>query len=222
MALLLVALVSFIHNRIYDNMAGQRAQDLLDQMMEEFDWDLPPLTEMTYTSERTSPRRPTGSLAQPGNETGAPADNGYSNGEEAADVSDEPAAPLVFSTIGIISIPTLGIRLPVISEWSDELLEISVCRLSGLVDEKPSRLVIIGHNISSHFGGLDNLRLGDEVAFTTRDGVTFYYGATEITDIHRTGGADVLAATGWDLTLITCKTDRTMRTMVRFSEIKDQ
>ena len=220
-ALLLFACASFVYNRVYDQRAGQRANDLLEQMMAEFDWDLPPLSEMTHTSERTVSIRPSGNAASPDSEIDPADSDDIPGGEDASATSIEPAAPPVFSTIGIISIPALGVRLPVISEWSDELLEISVCRLSGLVDEKPIRLVIIGHNIRSHFGGLDNLQLGDEVAFTTRDGVTFFYAATEITDLHRTGGADVLAATGWDLTLITCKTDRTMRTMIRFAEVVD-
>ena len=235
----------FAYNKIYDYTAGRRAQELLDQMMEEFVWDLPPLTEMGFIAAQTAPADSSSQVDEPAasghsgvslplGDFEPPAYDGSSRiVEEPATVENEesegasePAGGWVpqlpsYSTIGILSIPKLGVRLPVIGESSDELLKISCCRISGTVDGKPNRLVLVGHNINSHFKGLDTFAPGDQVAFTTRDGVTYFYSAVEITGLHKSQGADVLAAVGWDLTLITCKTDNTMRTVVRFAEITE-
>ena len=247
-ALLLFACGLFIYNKVYDYRAGVRAQELLDQMMAGYDWDLPPVSEMTYT--------PLPASAEPANESvGEPAGGRASrDGADSGDTLPVIAKPIVvfdssdeeasegddssgsggssggsggwtapsYSVIGIISLPRLGVRLPVIGECTNYLLGISCCRLSGLADEKPIRLVIAGHNISSHFKGLDTYEIGDEIAYTTTGGETYYYRATEISAVQGAdGGPDVLAADGWDITLLTCKSERTMRTMVRFVEITE-
>ena len=228
-ALLLVAGGLFVYNRIYDYSAGQRAQDLLDEIMLDFDWDLPPIGEMNHlTGPGTSGSVGGGGDSSEAVERSHPivvkpqgnfsSDSDDSDGQAS---SGEWVAPS-YSVIGFITIPKLGVQLPVLSESSSTLLNISCCRLSGLVIDKPNRLVIAGHNLKSHFGGLDTLIPGDEIAFTTIGGATYYYSAYEISSLHKTEGADVLAADGWDITLLTCKTDRTMRTMVRFAEIVDE
>ena len=227
LVLLLFACGLFIYNKVYDYTAGRRAQELLDDMMAGFEWDLPPIDEMSYASQDAAV---SASAGDEGSENELPTvvrplvirerhNNAASDSDdEAAGYSGEWVAPS-YNVIGVVSIPKLGVRLPVISESSAELLNISCCRLSGTVDVKPVRLVIAGHNLNSHFGGLDTLQLGDEIAFTTVDGDTYYYSATEIAALHKSDGAEVLAVDGWDITLLTCKTDRTMRTMVRFAEI---
>ena len=235
-ALFLVAGGVFAYNQIYDYRAGNRAQELLDQMMAEFDWDMPPLSEMVYTpAASASPEDQGNTDAQAGSPRAARA-----LGEEEPDAYDgssrahEPPpsseassgggsvwTPPSYSVIGVLSMPQLGVRLPVIGEVSDALLKISACRISGGIDGKPKRLVIAGHNIKSHFKGLESYSIGDEIAFTTRDGDTYHYRMTEISALHKSEGADVLASDGWDLTLLTCKSDRTMRTMLRFVEITD-
>ena len=225
-ALLLFACGLFVYNQIYDYTAGRRAQELLDDIMAGFEWDLPPIEEMAQSSTIAADSVMT---SEEISEDGRPApvrplvvreprNNGTTRSDGASGNPGEWAAPQ-YDVIGVISIPKLGVQLPVINESSNELLNISCCRLSGIVDVKPIRLVIAGHNLKSHFGGLDTLELGDEIAFTTLDGVTYYYSAVEISAIHKSDGADVLATDGWDITLLTCKTDRTMRTMVRFAEI---
>ena len=234
-ALLLAACGFFVYNKIFDYRAGLRAQELLDQMMLDFNWDLPPLVSMTpavpavtaapgsldNVTSGVSPNVPSaeqeGFLPHENSET--PTEEDITTTEEGTAAPDSSstwtASHLTYSVIGIISIPKLGVRLPVLGECTNELLSISCCRLSGLVTDRPIRLVIAGHNISSHFKGIDGLQLGDEIAFTTVDGTTYFYGVTEISAVHKTGGSDVLGADGWDLTLLTCKDDRTMRAMVR-------
>ena len=235
-AMILVAGGIFAYNRLFDQNAGQAAKELLDQTMEDFGFELPPLGEMVYvpppkepdsappeeTPEqsaapliRVSPEKLYVSLDEIPDEN----EEALTEGDASEPTGEQKYQPPEYTVIGILSIPALGVRLPVIGECTDELLKISCCRLSGVVTDRPNRLVIAGHRISSHFGGLESLSIGDQIAFTNMEGETFYYGLTEITDVDAEGGADVLAATGWDITLLTCKTDRSMRAMVRFAQI---
>ena len=227
-ALLLVAGGMYTYNRIYDHMAGQRSQELLDNMLADFDWYLPPLDQIAYT--------PSASTADGNNSTTLDENDLFTDfvrpmrqGRDAATGDEDENTGATggwtsyerpYSVIGVLSIPQLGVQLAVIGECSDALLGVSCCRLSGGYDPAPYRLVIAGHNIWSHFRGLDTLEIGDIVAFTTLDGATLYYSMIEMTDISGTDGESVLATTGWDLTLLTCKSERTMRTMVRFVAVK--
>ena len=46
--------------------------------------------------------------------------------------------------IGTLEIPSLGLKFPVISEWSDEKLKKAPCRYSG--SAYLNNLIIAGHN----------------------------------------------------------------------------
>lgn len=70
--------------------------------------------------------------------------------------------------IGILEIPSLDLKLPVISKWSYPLLKKAPCRYSGSVYE--NNLVIAAHNYRSHFGRLKTLQNGSEVIFTDASG----------------------------------------------------
>lgn len=114
--------------------------------------------------------------------------------------------------IGVLSIPSLGLELPVLSRWSDAGLKTAPCRYSGSPEE--GGFVIAGHNYRAHFGGLKTLREGDALLFTGADGKEYAYQVVlcetvESTDIEgMTGG-------GWDLTLFTCTVGGRSRVAVR-------
>lgn len=114
--------------------------------------------------------------------------------------------------IGVLSIPALDLELPVISEWSYPRLKIAPCRFEGsaYLDD----MIIAGHNYRSHFGGLKNLRPGDEVTFTDAEGNVFRYTVAELETV---GGNDLegLESGEWDLALFTCTLARTTRVVVR-------
>ena len=105
------------------------------------------------------------------------------------------------SYIGYLSIPSLGLDLPVTADWSYQLLRKSPCRYHGSV--RGEDLVLMAHNYSSHFGKISQLALGDSVVFTDMDGAVTYYEVV---------GEDVLDPTSveefisgdFDLTLFTC------------------
>ena len=120
--------------------------------------------------------------------------------------------------VGMIEIPALGLKLPVISEWSDAKLKKAPCRYSGSAYLK--NMIIAGHNYRTHFSGIKRLNPGDSIVFTDADGNVFSYGVAEIETI---GGYDIekMEAGDWDLTLFTCTNKGKARAAVRCREIEE-
>ena len=105
------------------------------------------------------------------------------------------------SYLGLITIPTLELQLPVQNEWSYPNLKISPCRMQG--NPESEDLVILAHNYQSHFGTLDQLKEGDEVSVALIDGTTYVYSVDAIEVIQPTAVEDVTSGE-WPLTLFTC------------------
>lgn len=120
--------------------------------------------------------------------------------------------------VGMIEIPALGLKLPVISEWSDAKLKKAPCRYSGSAYLK--NMIIAGHNYRTHFSGIKRLNPGDSVVFTDADGNIFSY---EVAEIETVGGYDIekMEAGDWDLTLFTCTNKGKARAAVRCREIEE-
>ncbi|MBD9227742.1 MAG: sortase [Clostridiales bacterium] len=119
--------------------------------------------------------------------------------------------------VGMIEIPALGLKLPVISEWSDAKLKKAPCRYSGSAYLK--NMIIAGHNYRTHFSGIKRLNPGDSIVFTDADGNVFSY---EVAEIETVGGYDIekMEAGDWDLTLFTCTNKGKARAAVRCREIE--
>ena len=123
--------------------------------------------------------------------------------------------------IGVVSVPALGLELPVMSDWSYARLDIAPCRYSG--SAYADDLVIAGHSYRSHFSPLWQLSGGEEVIFTDTVGNVFTYKVTSVetvqpTDIELMVGDPDDADKGWDLTLFTCTYDSRARVAVRCSK----
>ena len=114
--------------------------------------------------------------------------------------------------IGTLTIPALGLELPIVSAWSDALLDLAPCRYTGsaYLDD----LIIAGHNYRGHFGSLYRLAPGDEVQFTDAAGNVFSYAVSEIQELPGTA-LEEMEAGDWDLTLFTCTLSRTSRVTIR-------
>lgn len=117
--------------------------------------------------------------------------------------------------IGYISIPELGIELPVMSEWSYDNLKLSPCRYKGTAAE--GDIIIAAHNYNTHFGRLNELSGGEEIVFTAADGKTYNY---EVIQTESISGKDVEAmefgsSENWDLTLFTCTLSGQSRVTIR-------
>ena len=114
--------------------------------------------------------------------------------------------------IGTLTIPALGLELPIVSAWSDALLDLAPCRYTG--SAYLGDLIIAGHNYRGHFGSLYRLAPGDEVQFTDAVGNVFSYGVSEIQELPGTA-LEEMEAGDWDLTLFTCTLSRTSRVTIR-------
>lgn len=118
--------------------------------------------------------------------------------------------------VGILEIPMLGIKLPVMDSWSYANLKKAPCRYEGSVYSKD--MIIAGHNYRSHFGTLKRLVQGDMVLFTDADGNQFTYEVVEVEVVAGTA-AEEMKSGDWDLTLFTCTYDGRSRTTIRLKII---
>lgn len=117
-----------------------------------------------------------------------------------------------YEYIGILEIPSYGLKLPVISEWSYPALRVSPCRYHG--SPYTDNFVISAHNYRSHFGCLKDMQMGEEVRFTDLDGNQFVYEVMELTILNPEDAEDMVNSE-WDLTMFTCTIGGQYRVTVR-------
>lgn len=117
---------------------------------------------------------------------------------------------------GCLEIPTLGLSLPVMSQWSYPGLKIAPGRYQGSVYN--DSLIIAAHNYSSHFGNLKQLKPGDSVSFTDMDGIQFQYQVAE-TEILGSSAVEEMNGGEWDLSLFTCTYGGESRVTVRCERV---
>lgn len=121
--------------------------------------------------------------------------------------------------VGCLYIPALGLRLPVMSEWSYPLLKVAPCRYSGTAYQND--LVIAAHNYRQHFGSLTNLHVGDTISFTDTDGNVFRYTVGEMEELEPSKTYEMIRS-DWDLTLFTCNMTGQLRFTVRCALVEEQ
>ena len=114
---------------------------------------------------------------------------------------------------GIIDIPEIGIKLPVMSEWNYDNLNISPYLFYN--DEKNNRKIIAGHNYSSHFGKLKQLKQGDYIIFTNAENKRVIYKVLQTEILGSTDTDKMLGGDDWNLTLFTCSLSGYERVTVR-------
>ena len=119
--------------------------------------------------------------------------------------------------IGVLSIPSLELELPVISQWDYPALKVAPCRYSGSLYQ--DNLIICAHNYASHFAKLKELQPGDIVLFTDMDEhvVTFQMVERETLNPMDTEGME---AGDWDLTLFTCTIGGQTRVTIRLERVE--
>lgn len=114
--------------------------------------------------------------------------------------------------IGILEIPSINLRLPVLSTWSYALLKKAPCRYTGSV--YLDNMVIAAHNSKAHFKKLSNLQEGDIITFTDAVGNVFTYSVAGI-EILQPEEVDDMTSGQWPLTLFTCTYGGASRVTVR-------
>ena len=111
--------------------------------------------------------------------------------------------------IGTLSIPSLGLKVPVQRNWSYENLSVSPCRYSG--SAYAGNLTIIAHTY--HFGKLSSLALDATITFTDMEGNIFRYVVRDKGTVSP-NDANEIAHSGYALTLATCTFSGRQRVVV--------
>ena len=114
--------------------------------------------------------------------------------------------------IGVLSIPSLGLELPVLSQWNYPDLKKAPCRYAGSLYQ--DNLIICAHNYDAHFGRLKTLQTGDEVTFVDMDENVVVYKVVEM-EILKPTNIEEMEGGDWDLTLFTCTKGGRTRVTVR-------
>ena len=174
--LVLAAVCLYVYDRLEDARAGAQAASAVSQL------------------------RQSQSIAAV-SEAERPADSAESLPTEDAESKSESASETPASSIGVLTIPALGLELPVQTEWSKANLKVSPCRQCG--SAAGGDLVIAAHNYKSHFGRLSSLSEGDEVRFTSQDGAEAVY-TVERTAQVSPEEPEALREGGCPLVLYTC------------------
>lgn len=113
--------------------------------------------------------------------------------------------------LGFLSLPAIGVELPVRMEWDMEGLKTAPARYAGSLE---GGLVIGAHNYAAHFGGLSRLRQGDAVYLTDGAGALHCYTVERIETLAPESVAE-MTDSGWELTLFTCTYGGQNRVTVR-------
>lgn len=103
--------------------------------------------------------------------------------------------------IGYLSIPKIGIELPIMSGWDYARLRIAPCRYKGSVMGED--FVILAHNYAIHFGRISKLEEGDKVIFTDMNDISTVYKVVAL-DILPPTAVEEMVSGEFDLTLFTC------------------
>lgn len=120
--------------------------------------------------------------------------------------------------IGILSLPDLGLELPVLSQWSYENLRLAPCRYSGSPDE--GNFILLAHNYERHFGQLQKLSRGAAIFFTDNRKQRTGYSVDKV-EILNPYELERLTGSDYDLTLFTCTYGGYSRVVVRGNRLED-
>ncbi len=207
LGLLLAALALLIYNRWDDYRAGTAAAQVESALEEVIQASVEAAAAATEDASEEEAEAEAESEAEPEAE-GSP---------EASDPQPEAVALDGHTYIGILTVPALGLELPVMAEWSYAGLKIAPGRYSGSAET--GDLIICGHNYARHFGNLKYLEPGDTLSFTDLSGTVFQYAVEEVVILQPTDVDEMISqqSGAWDLTLFTCTVGGQTRVTVRCS-----
>lgn len=193
--LILSALLLFCYNRYEEYSAGQEAELLLENMqnviVERKDEDRSSVQEgITQWADASEKEEAI-------NETEK--ENAY---EDAVFPEELPVVNIDgYDYIGYLSIPTLNLDLPVMSDWDYKRLKKAPCRQCG--STRTDDLVIAAHNYKTHFGSLSKLEVGAEISFADLNGVKNDY-VLERLETMMPDAVGAVVDSDYDLVLYTC------------------
>ena len=193
--LILIALSTVIINLWREEMSGLNADHAMEQLWEQMTVDPVPATPDTPAL-----------LPENGSTSDAP---------EFRPMPEIQVDGI--SYVGYLSIPALNLELPVISESTEQNLEIAPCRFFGTVYQKD--FVIGGHRYRRHFRKLSTLGYGERLSFTDAEGNVYIYEVAEC-EVLEPNQAEYLCSGDWDLSLFTCTPGGMTRVVLRCLRVK--
>ena len=127
------------------------------------------------------------------------------------------------STIGIIEIPKIQLKYPILSTVSDELLKISPCKFYGPEPNKIGNLCIAAHNYDDNrfFGNLYKLDIGDIVYIYDFNNMYLKYYIYDKFEINSNDTSCTSQSTNGtrQITLVTCNNFNKNRLIIKAIEI---
>ena len=128
-----------------------------------------------------------------------------------------------YSVVGVVNIPKINSKYPIIAETTDQLMKISICKFWGANPNEVGNLCIIGHNYknSKFFSKVPTMVVGDIVEITDLSGNTVKYQAYDIYTVDPTDTrcTSQLTQGKREVTLITCTNDTKQRVIVKCTEV---
>ena len=123
-----------------------------------------------------------------------------------------------YDYIGVISIPSLNIKLPIMRETDYDRLAISPCKYYGNINTND--LVLCAHDYVNQFGKISNLKEDDIVIITDVLGNNYVYKVVLTEELNPTDITNMIESP-FDLTLYTCSYGALKRITVRCNRIYD-
>lgn len=123
-----------------------------------------------------------------------------------------------YDYIGVISIPSLNIKLPIMRETDYDRLAISPCKYYGNITTND--LVLCAHDYINQFGKISNLKEDDIVIITDVLGNNYVYKVVLTEELNPTDITNMIDSP-FDLTLYTCSYGALKRITVRCNRIYD-
>lgn len=142
------------------------------------------------------------------------AEGGQKEAHKQGEASGEESVVWLDGTcyLGILSIPSLELRLPVMADYEESSLKLAPCRYRGTVEG--GDLIIAGHNYRKQFSPIRRIQIGAEVIFTDAGGRDIFYRVKQIDVVDGIAVADMVNGE-WDMTLFTCTLNHVARVAVR-------
>lgn len=128
-----------------------------------------------------------------------------------------------YDVVGIINIPSINIKYPIINKTNDTTMKYSITKFSGGDINSIGNFTVAGHNNlnGTMFGKVKRLKIGDEIKMTDLYNNTVTY---QIFDIYSVDPNDVSCLESVDentreITLITCTNGHLNRLITKAREI---
>lgn len=124
---------------------------------------------------------------------------------------------------GIIEIPSIGLKYPIINQTNDEAMKISVTKFWGGNINEIGNYTIAGHNNldGTMFGKVKKLQKGDNIRLTNLYGETVEYKIFDmyVIDPNDVTCTEIVEEGTREVTLITCTNGRKNRLVTKAREI---